>query len=57
MAISVEELKQWINTLPNEVNIGVDEGGLVLRVEGDPNPYLEIGGLTDEDDDLFSNDV
>ena len=49
MSIKAEELKQWINSLPSGTSIGIDEGGLTLQVVGNPEVYLEIGGLPEED--------
>ena len=42
--MSNAEIKDWLATLPEETNIGVDEGGLTLVVE-ESNAYLEIGGI------------
>ena len=50
MAISVSEIKEWLNTLPADALVGVDDGGLCLRVVGDHIPYCEIGGLPDEEE-------
>jgi hypothetical protein len=48
--MSNAEIKEWSATLPEEANIGVDEGGLTLVVE-DSNAYLEIGGIPDPDEE------
>lgn len=48
MAISAKELKQWINSLPDGTSVGIDEGGLILQVSGNPEVYLEVGGLPEE---------
>jgi hypothetical protein len=42
-----QEIIDWLNSLPDGAEVGVDEGGLCLRVETDEVPYLEIGGLRD----------
>ena len=49
MTIEAKELKEWINSLPSGTSIGIDEGGLTLQVVGNPDVYLEIGGLPDEE--------
>jgi len=50
MAISTKELKKWINTLPDNISVGIDEGGLILQVVGNSDVYLEVGGLPEEDE-------
>ena len=49
--ISVTELKRWLETLENDDSVYVDEGGLTLCSEGDPEAYLEVGGERDDDSD------
>jgi hypothetical protein len=46
--LSNAELKAWLATLPDEATIGVDEGGLTLRVVDD-DAYLEVGGMPSPD--------
>jgi hypothetical protein len=48
MSISVKDLKQWLDSIPNSTQIGVDDGGLTLQVVGNPDVYLEVGGISDE---------
>jgi len=44
--MSVAEIKEWLETLPNDSEVGVDGGGLCLRVVGlEDAAWLEIGGL------------
>jgi len=50
MAISALELKRWINSIPNSTSIGIDDGGLILQVSGNPKVYLEVGGLPEDGD-------
>ena len=50
MAETKEELIRWLSTLPDGVSVGVDDGGLVLRVVDDEDNYIEIGGLPLDDD-------
>ena len=45
MAMKVQEIQKWLNSLPENAEVGVDEGGLTLKVTSDPTPYLEVGGL------------
>lgn len=50
--ISKTELLAWLASLPDDVNLGIDEGGLTLLVDAydGPNaPDLEIGGMSEED--------
>ena len=65
--IDKQELIRWLNTLPEDADVAIDEGGLTLvEVEFIPNhnpdyqgpyeetgAYLEVGGipLGDEDED------
>lgn len=51
MSMKVYEIKRWLETLPYEAEVGVDDGGLCLRVVEDRYSYCEIGGLPDEDED------
>jgi hypothetical protein len=45
--MSVDELKDWLNTLPADALVAIDEGGLSL-VEVDGEASIEIGGVEDE---------
>lgn len=52
MALSVTDLKAWIETLGPENAVAVDDGGLTL-VEIAPNgeetgAYLELGGIPED---------
>jgi hypothetical protein len=51
MAMPVQELKEWLNNLPPDAEVGVDEGGLCLRVVGDDETYYEVGGLPEDEED------
>ena len=42
--IEKNELIRWLNTLPEGAEVGVDDGGLTLRVSNE-SAYLEVGGL------------
>lgn len=50
MSLTAKELKEWINSLPSGTSVGIDEGGLTLQVVGNPEVYLEIGGLPEDED-------
>ena len=47
MSASVEEIKRWLDTLEPGQEVGIDDGGLCLRVVDDPGPYYEIGEMPD----------
>lgn len=49
MAETVREIKDWLNSLTEDELVGIDEGGLTLRVVGRPDVYYEIGGIPEED--------
>jgi hypothetical protein len=49
--ITVKELKRWLNTLPKNDSVGIDEGGLQLVSLKRPDAYYEIGGYAGEEDD------
>lgn len=42
--ISVRELQRWLDTLEPNDSVSIDDGGLALVSNGDPEAYLEIGG-------------
>jgi hypothetical protein len=44
------EILKWVNALPDEAQIGIDEGGLHLIVD-ESEDYLEVGGMPEEDGD------
>lgn len=45
MAMTVREVKEWLDSLGDEDLIGIDEGGLALQSIGRIGIYLEIGGI------------
>jgi len=56
MAMSVRELKRWINTLDEDNAVAVDDGGLTLvelDENGETGAYHEVGGIPLEDEDEF----
>ena len=47
-----QEIVDWVNALPDNAQVGIDEGGLCLREyvgpgieDADDQDYLEIGGI------------
>jgi len=50
MSMTVKDIQQWLSTLEQEDEVGVDDGGLTLQAVGFPEIYLEIGGLPEEED-------
>lgn len=48
MTIKVNELIGWLNCLPLNSEVGIDEGGLILRSVHDEEVYIEIGGIPEE---------
>lgn len=54
MAMNKSELIEWLNTLDDDDDVGISDGGLSLVVVGDEGCYLEVGGVPldgDEDED------
>jgi len=49
MSMRVEDLRNWLDklcrSLDKNAEVGVDEGGLTLRVVGNNEVYCEVGGL------------
>jgi hypothetical protein len=48
--MTVREVAAWLDSLDGEQHVAVDEGGLTLVVVEDPDVYLEVGGLPDEEE-------
>jgi hypothetical protein len=49
MAVSVEVLRSWLETLDSDSDVWVDEDGLTLQNKGEKyEAYIEIGGVRDE---------
>ena len=53
MAITVGELREFMDSLDDDAVVAIDEGGLCLViVKGEPSDayeYIEIGGIPDEE--------
>lgn len=50
MAMSVGEVREWLETVSKDAEVAVDDGGLTLVVVGNPQIYCEIGGIPEEVD-------
>lgn len=48
MSMTVKDVIKWLKTLSADDAIYVDEGGLTLMSENDPDAYLEVGGFQEE---------
>jgi hypothetical protein len=46
--MSKQDVSAWLDTLPEDAEIGIDDGGLCLQMH-DSEAYLEIGGLPEGD--------
>jgi len=54
MSVTKAELIAWLDTLADDQEIGVDEGGLTLQAMESPDgtaAYLEIGGMPERSGD------
>lgn len=50
MAVTVETLRSWLETLDANSDVWIDEDGMVLRNKGSNyEAYIEVGGERDED--------
>ena len=50
--LSKPELLRWLNTLPDDAMVGLDEGRLTLQTQaGVDGPHLEVGGMPEEEHD------
>ena len=45
MACTKEEMREWLERVPDGSLVGVDDGGLALVVVGAEDNYFEIGGV------------
>ena len=46
--MSKKDVRAWLNTLPEDAEVGIDDGGLCLQMRG-LEAYLEVGGLPEGD--------
>ena len=45
MAMNKTEVQGWLEQLPHNARIAIDDGGLCLVVVGDETDYCEVGGV------------
>ena len=57
MAMTKEDIIDWLNTFVQETVFGIDEGGLTLRAVYFPECYLEIGGIPEEIEDAEYEEI
>ena len=53
MSVTKFELKKWLDTLADDQEVGIDEGGLSLQAPESPDgaaAYLEVGGLPEDEE-------
>lgn len=50
MAIAIEDLKTWLDTLPEDGAVAIDEGGLTMICRERRDAYIEVGGDPNVDD-------
>lgn len=43
------EVQEWLDSLPDDAEISIDDGGLCLVTDAESSSYLEIGGLPEEE--------
>jgi hypothetical protein len=49
--MKASEVRDWLDDLPMDAHVGIDDGGLLLCYAEYPDTtYLEIGGLPDPED-------
>lgn len=46
--IGRKRLIEWLETLPEDCGISIDDGGLNLVCDADPDAYLEVGGIPED---------
>lgn len=56
MAHPVKDIIRWLKTLPEDSCVGIDEEGLTLLCDEDPDAYYEIGGMPLEDEEEDEDD-
>lgn len=50
MAVSVEVLRSWLETLDSNSDVWINENGLTLQNKGERyEAHIEVGGVRDED--------
>jgi hypothetical protein len=41
----------WLRSIPSDSHVYIDDDGMRLKVVGDPEPYLELGGHSEEEEE------
>ena len=41
----VKEVRKWLDTLADDFEVAIDDGGLMLVLADNPDVYLEVGGV------------
>lgn len=49
--ISTKDLIRWLKTLPENSEVGIDEGGIWILCDEDPDAYYEVGGMPINDEE------
>jgi|WetSurMetagenome_2_1015567.scaffolds.fasta_scaffold194501_3 hypothetical protein len=48
MSIEKQVLRRWIESISDNQEIAIDDGGLTLIVVDNPKIYLEVGGIPED---------
>ena len=51
--IGRKRLIEWLETLPEDCGISINDGGMELVCDLEPTAYLEVGGVPEEEDDYI----
>jgi hypothetical protein len=43
-----KEIQDWLDTLGDDAEVAIDDGGLMLVLVDNPDVYLEVGGVPPE---------
>jgi hypothetical protein len=54
MSMTVKDVINWLQKLPADDAVYIDEGGLNLFSEMDEEAYLEVGGQHIDEEKLFN---
>lgn len=46
------EVKSWLESIPGDADVAVDEGGLMLVLVSDPSIYIEVGGEPEDEEEV-----
>jgi len=51
MAMTKQEIIEWLDSLEDDDLVYIDDGGLALCVVGMEGVYIEVGGYTEDEDE------